>query len=123
MRRKALIGWKKQLASDGKTYRENVVAEYSGKTQWGDPELDRLAGRHYETAIDFYNQLLMLPINRQEIFLARQLYANETAIFKPREIGSSGSYMPPLMEEEEVKKMYDSVRSGERITINSFIAE
>lgn len=123
MRRKALVGWKRTLASDGKTYRENVVAEYSGKTQWGDAELDRLAGRHYESAIDFYNNLLMLPINRQEIFLARQLYANETPIFKPKEIGNSGSYMPPLLKEEQVMKMYDSVRSGERITINSFIAE
>jgi len=122
MRRKALTGWKSKLVSDGKTYRDNVIKEYSGKTQWEDAELDRIAGQHYETAIDFYTRLINSPIEEQEALLFRSLVGNES-IFKPRQIGRTGGYMPPIMSEEEGKAMYDQVRAGEPISINSFTAE
>jgi hypothetical protein len=122
MRNKALNGWKRTLASDGMTYRNKVVREYSGKTQWEDNDLDAIAEERYEEAVEFYTALIAMPAEQQQALLFRSLVGNES-IFKPKEIGASGSFMPPIMELSEGQKLYDFVASGNKITINNFLDE
>ena len=122
MRNKALTGWQRTLNSDGMTYRKNVVKEYSGKTQWLDEELDEIAEEHYQEAIDFYTGLIAMPVEEQQKLLFRSLVSNDS-IFKPKEIGATGSFMPPIMELEEGQKLYDFVAKGNKLTINNFMAD
>ena len=122
MRNKALTGWQRTLNSDGMTYRNNVVKQYSGKTQWLDEELDEIAEEHYQEAIDFYTGLIAMPVEEQQKLLFRSLVSNDS-IFKPKEIGASGSFMPPIMEMEEGQKLYDFVAAGNKLTINNFLAD
>ena len=104
------------------TYRDNVVKQYSGKTQWLDEELDEIAEEHNQEAIDFYTGLIAMPVEEQQKLLFRSLVSNDS-IFKPKEIGASGSFMPPIMELEEGQKLYDFVAQGNKLTINNFIAD
>ena len=120
MRNKALTSWKRTLASDGMAYRDRVVTEYKGKTQWGEPELDAFAEEHYERAVEFFNRLVGMNVDEQNIFLAREMGKNNP-IFEPREIGNTGFKMPPIMEKEEFDQLWEQVRGGQKISINNFI--
>jgi hypothetical protein len=120
MRNNALTSWKRTLTSDGMAYRDRVVKEYKGKTQWGEPELDAFAEEHYETAVEFFNRLVGMNVDEQNIFLAREIGKNDP-IFESKEIGNTGFKMPPIMDREEFDKLWEQVKGGQKISINNFI--
>lgn len=120
MRNNALTSWKRTLTSDGMAYRDRVVKEYKGKTQWDEPELDAFAEEHYETAVEFFNRLVGMNVDEQNIFLAREMGKNDP-IFEPKEIGITGFKMPAILDKEEFDKLWEMVKNGQKISINTFI--